>query len=641
MKIEEAKQLQKDYPELLVHYVDKTNNEKWKKPKVLRELNETELMQFNLRRQLPNEIVIDLENPDLYFDILSKLYKHKISYYSYKTGSKGYYLHVLFTDLPELNDDLRYLFRKKFIESFGGDTRLTSEKQWIAVEDRPHFKTLINKTHYTSGEYSGSSENSISKSIFCRDLLDEAKEELRVKVDTFDKGALENEDFNEFDKDPFLQYALNNKITEGRRNDVLFKNLAIGLVKSGKSNIEILGIARKIVRNCPGKEIGEFMGWVNKVVKGEIKDYNKWELNKWADENNHSVERYPTVGEFDFRFDMNTSGPVSVGELVLKRFPPVKWYIKPFVSDNSLVMFFGNPMSYKSWCAIHAGLCIALGKPLFDKFETVKGKVLYLDNETDEREMQRRIKILSKGMNLTLTEENELFSSFFYYNPISMISDKGGNPTDVLVEISRFIKENKMDLVIVDSYREFISHDENDSRLNSVFLNSIKKIIKGNDVSFVFIHHKGKENESSRLNNKMNKARGSSQIIASMRNMLSFSYKDNSLFEVEHVKSNLHKKEEKAFEIEAIWSESEDSLKLVYKGEAKEDKKRYLAEECAEAIIVFADSVNEFKRKDLEIYLNETHGSRFKGNTITNALKLLIDSERLENPRFGYYKLIN
>ena len=113
MKIEKAKQLQKDYPELLVHYVDKTNNEKWKKTKVLRELNETELMQFNLRRQLPNEIVIDLENPDLYFDILSKLYKHKISYYSYKTGSKGYHLHVLFTDLPELNDDLRYLFRKK------------------------------------------------------------------------------------------------------------------------------------------------------------------------------------------------------------------------------------------------------------------------------------------------------------------------------------------------------------------------------------------------------------------------------------------------------------------------------------------------------------------------------------------------
>ena len=30
MKVEKAKQLQKDYPELLVHYVDKTNNEKWR-----------------------------------------------------------------------------------------------------------------------------------------------------------------------------------------------------------------------------------------------------------------------------------------------------------------------------------------------------------------------------------------------------------------------------------------------------------------------------------------------------------------------------------------------------------------------------------------------------------------------------------
>lgn len=89
-------------------------------------------------------------------------------------------------------------------------------------------------------------------------------------------------------EDPVFNYVLNHKIPDGlKRNAILFKNLAIALVQAELTDSDIREYAHRIVANCPGKHINEFMGWI-KTIKRNPKEwrYNYAEMNKWIEEVN-------------------------------------------------------------------------------------------------------------------------------------------------------------------------------------------------------------------------------------------------------------------------------------------------------------------------------------------------------------------
>lgn len=98
-------------------------------------------------------------------------------------------------------------------------------------------------------------------------------------------------------KDLVLQYALNNIIVDNTQRDaVLLKNLAIGFVQSGLTDVQICeDIGKKIIANCPGKNINELMGWVNKSRAGELRNFNKLELNAWIKRNKLPIELYKST----------------------------------------------------------------------------------------------------------------------------------------------------------------------------------------------------------------------------------------------------------------------------------------------------------------------------------------------------------
>lgn len=86
--------------------------------------------------------------------------------------------------------------------------------------------------------------------------------------------------------DPVFNHILNNKVPENsKRNAVLFKNIAIGMVYSGFSKSQIIGYSERIIKNCHGKNINEILGWVKKIQsdmdKGKDWIYNEKEMNKW------------------------------------------------------------------------------------------------------------------------------------------------------------------------------------------------------------------------------------------------------------------------------------------------------------------------------------------------------------------------
>ena len=82
----------------------------------------------------------------------------------------------------------------------------------------------------------------------------------------------------------------------------------------------------------------------------------------------------------------------------------ITWIINPLIPTSDPVVFFGKPGSGKSYLAQTIGLLLSLGdKQSIFQLDAAQ-KVLYLDWETSQTEISRRLSVLSKGMGVELPE---------------------------------------------------------------------------------------------------------------------------------------------------------------------------------------------------------------------------------------------
>ena len=278
-KLNYLKLVKQNYADLIVHYINQPSHEVWPSSKTLNECSDKELEQINLIRLLPYEIILDIEEKYKLKFVLEKVKEKNWTYEVWNTGSRGYHVYLKFSNLEEQSLEVRNRIRKYIINEFGTDEAVAKETQFISCPYAPHFKTNNIKTLTETGGPG-------TPNIIPQKIIEYIESEIKLKKDFV---LEDDEDFKEFDEDPYLKYVLSKKIVDGERNGVLFKNLAIGLVKSGKNRMDILNIARRIVNNCPGKNVAEFMGWVDKALSGEMTDFNKGEIIQWAIKWNHPI----------------------------------------------------------------------------------------------------------------------------------------------------------------------------------------------------------------------------------------------------------------------------------------------------------------------------------------------------------------
>ena len=96
--------------------------------------------QINQRQILPNEVVLDIEDPKQLPNILQQLKKWDWEFKVFETGSRGYHIH-LFNSEDFTTDEKEFIITK-----LGADIQKGSEKNMIALENFPHFKTGRPKT---------------------------------------------------------------------------------------------------------------------------------------------------------------------------------------------------------------------------------------------------------------------------------------------------------------------------------------------------------------------------------------------------------------------------------------------------------------------------------------------------------------
>jgi len=274
------KKIIKEEPEMKCLFIDQKTNSRWTQEKKITDLSEEERNQVNLIKQLKNEVILDIEEKYRLYDIQTKLEEKKWSYELWETNSRGLHISLKFTNLADKDVELRNRIRKYVITYFRTDEKLAKESQWCCMPWAKHFKS--GKEKYLSDSINTNEENKISDDIIEYCQVDLEKQSQRQ---TENKQLIKDFHLN----DPYLKYAMETLIENGDRNNVLFKNLAVGLVLSGLERDKIIPYAEKIVANCPGKNVSEFMGWVDKSLNGTITEYNKSEMVQWSIENDKPV----------------------------------------------------------------------------------------------------------------------------------------------------------------------------------------------------------------------------------------------------------------------------------------------------------------------------------------------------------------
>lgn len=115
----------------------------WASQKELFSCSPTERRRYNLRKLMPDEIVLDCDSNN--FDVVSaQLKKDGYSFASYNSSGlkqNAGHIHMHFPELRKYPAEIRNALRRTFIQKYGADVTKASENTWIAECGRPHFKT--------------------------------------------------------------------------------------------------------------------------------------------------------------------------------------------------------------------------------------------------------------------------------------------------------------------------------------------------------------------------------------------------------------------------------------------------------------------------------------------------------------------
>lgn len=192
--------------------------------------------------------------------------------------------------------------------------------------------------------------------------------------------------------------------------------------------------------------------------------------------------------------------PISLDDLINKQFSETAWIVEQLLPAEGITALSGLPGEYKTWIILELGLRVATGTMLFDKYKTTKTSVLYIDEESGERELQKRSRMLQTGENAQLYV---LSKTGFKLTP------------ETVKQLIAYCKRNSVGLIIFDSLiRIHTAHDENDAIQMARVFTLFQQLTK-HGITVLFVHHSRKLS-SFRTNNPSQDLRGSSDILAAV-----------------------------------------------------------------------------------------------------------------------------
>ncbi len=272
MQIEETKK---------VIYVVNKNIPKWPKKKLWCECTEKEKDEANLMEIPTSWVILDYESEEDYKRGKEEVLKFYNFFEIWDTHSKehpgGKHIILKFSNLSLYDLKTRNEIRRLIIKKFKSDESKHSEKTFIPIPLKPHYK---------SGEVYSLVEKIEGINRISDDIITQANEINRRNLQ-IQSSVNPSEDFNDYFEKDILWKELNSldwaKMPRSCGfNNIISKNLAIASAKTGKSKEVINEIIKPFMTKIKGYNYASFEGWLKKAFQGELDDYNYYELNKWS-----------------------------------------------------------------------------------------------------------------------------------------------------------------------------------------------------------------------------------------------------------------------------------------------------------------------------------------------------------------------
>lgn len=190
-----------------------------------------------------------------------------------------------------------------------------------------------------------------------------------------------------------------------------------------------------------------------------------------------------------------------------------QWIVKGILARAVPNLFVGGPKASKTLVSLHMALCMAAGYPWLG-FQTTCSRVLVLAHEDPKFETRRRLWRLARGLELDprVLHENLMVRDrqppFRFDDPID------------LARMERTLAEFAPDVVFTDSLSRAHRQDENSVSEMKTVTDIWMDLCTRHNVAFACLHHTNKTTGS---------VRGSGEIFAAARHMVTFMKKDGQI----------------------------------------------------------------------------------------------------------------
>lgn len=608
--------------------------ENWKEWKLFKDCSDEEKEKFNLASPPKDYILLDRDLPERneeeikqdYEGTKKMLIKRGINNFMSWFSRKGWHILMKMKNLDRYTEMTQKEIKRLYVELFGCDIAKISSYGIVAVDSRPHFKNGV--IYNIVDDINHEEPNEIHEWILERAHTIITSNEQKLKITNKD---MEFEKY--FEEDSFFQFIKTTIIPDNTQRDlVLFPNLAIACFKSGKSLDKIEEIMRPIIeQNFPGKNYREFLGWIHKSFNQEIQTYNQYQLNEWGktffdkefyDLKSITIQDVEEIEEAK-KESVNGEDKLKVyWDRDLKNLENAKteWLISSWIPVGDICFIAGKAASFKSTIAIHCMYAIAEGKLVFNNYATKKSRVLYLNEENSKSILMSMINRVKNGLDITADSDDIAFS---------ILENTKIDKIDGIEKIIDFINKYKIEVVVFDSFRRFISFDENSATEMNALFNNLKYLRSHcNNLTIIILHHLKKENAQYKQDWR-DMLRGSSDIVNSADSVIGIRRKHGlNVIQIEHIKNrsgeeltnkiikvDVGDKKDKAYFYESV-------------SDADADKVKSKVDECAEDIVKLLrdQKLTVFTRSDLS-----SLESTYSVAVIQRALRLLKDEETVDS----------
>lgn len=302
-----------------------------------------------------------------------------------------------------------------------------------------------------------------------------------------------------------------------------------------------------------------------------------------------------------------------------------KWLVKNFIPKDSIVLIGGKSRAYKTTTLLHMAYCLATGKPLFNRHETMKSKVLYINEENSMSTFKPTAIAIRHGVTEQPTENLD----YLNFSNIRLDTTQGFN------EISKIIDDEKIEVIMVDTLKRTISMKEDSADEMNNFYNYILKPLRNKGVTIILLHHTKKDPQGGVKGDKIDMMRGSSELVNIADSVIFFRrMPGKTWFNVEQLKLR-GRLEFPEMTIKIVGSNEEEKIELMDISEAESEEDNIEINECKENIvkIIQAGKKTEFKFKEIKEKMTGISGS----NIVSQSLDSLISDKILDKPAHGVF----